>query len=79
MSEAAAESLSVTGLLDDPSASSWLKSALRSALERDVVDALNDALVLAEVLDVQLRLRLGIDESSPPVEAGSRPPSYVSK
>ena len=42
-------------ILDDPSASDWLKGALRSALERDPVDALNDALVLAGTLEERLR------------------------
>jgi hypothetical protein len=39
----------------DPSASSWLKEALKSALERDPVDALNDSLALAGVLEARLR------------------------
>ena len=51
-------------LLDDQAASTWLKSALRSALERDPVDALNDALVLAAALDVRLRTELGLEEST---------------
>jgi hypothetical protein len=62
MREAAAENFSVGQLLADPAASAWLKSALCSALERDIVDALNDALVLADVLDARLRSTLGIDE-----------------
>ncbi|MGH8159244.1 MAG: hypothetical protein ACREPQ_14080 [Rhodanobacter sp.] len=37
-------------ILADPSASFWLKAALTSALERDCVDAANDAELLAEVL-----------------------------
>lgn len=41
-------------ILDDPAASFWLKNALRSALDRDPVDALNDA----EVLVVALKERL---------------------
>jgi hypothetical protein len=45
-------------ILDDPSASDWLKGALRSALERDPVDALNDALVLAATLEERLRAAL---------------------
>jgi hypothetical protein len=52
----------VQALLEDPATSFWLKSTLMAALERDPVDALNDALVLAEVLDVELRARLGLDE-----------------
>ncbi len=47
-------------ILDDPSASDWLKDALRSALERDPVDALNDALVLAATLEGRLRIVLDL-------------------
>jgi len=39
----------------DESASDWLKSVLQSALVRDPVDALNDALLLASVLEEHLR------------------------
>ena len=42
-------------ILADPAASSWLKEALKSALERDPVDALNDALALAGTLEARLR------------------------
>ena len=53
---ALAESLpTVQDVLDDPAASVWLKVALAKALERDPVDALNDALVLAQALDNRLR------------------------
>ncbi len=38
---------SVASVLADPSASDWLKSALRAALARDPVDAANDADFLA--------------------------------
>ena len=48
-------------ILDDPAASDWLKGALRTALERDPVDALNDALVLAGVLEARLRVVLDLD------------------
>jgi len=41
-------------ILDDPAASFWLKNALRSALNRDPVDALHDA----ELLVVALKERL---------------------
>lgn len=34
----------------DPSVSFWLKKALRSSLERDPVDALNDAELLTQLL-----------------------------
>jgi hypothetical protein len=49
-------------ILADQAASAWLRSALQSALERDPVDALNDALVLAAVLDAHLRVELGLGE-----------------
>ena len=41
---------------------SWLKRALREALERDPVDALNDALFLAGILEDRLRSLLGLDD-----------------
>jgi hypothetical protein len=37
-------------ILVDVSASDWVKDTLRSALERDPVDALNDAEILATAL-----------------------------
>jgi hypothetical protein len=37
-------------VLGDPSASFWLKTALRSALSRDPVDAAHDSDVLAKLL-----------------------------
>lgn len=46
-------------ILADQAASAWL----RSALERDPVDALNDALVLAAALDARLRNELGLEET----------------
>ena len=47
-------------ILEDPAASEWLKSALRSAAARDPVDALNDALVLAATLEDRLRIELDL-------------------
>ena len=51
--------------LVDFSASDWLKAALRSALERDPVDALNDAEILVktlrEYIDAVQRLDGGIE------------------
>ena len=38
-------------VLADPAASFWLKDALRTALDRDPVDAANDAEVLAQLLE----------------------------
>lgn len=37
-------------LLEQHDVSYWLKNALRAAMERDPVDAVNDAELLAEVL-----------------------------
>lgn len=37
-------------ILASPSSSSWLKDALQAALQRDPVDAANDAELLAAVL-----------------------------
>lgn len=52
----------VTEVLTDPASSNWLRQSLEKALERDPVDALNDALVLASVLDAQLRATLGLHD-----------------
>jgi hypothetical protein len=49
-------------LLRDPTTSDWLKAALQRALERDPVDALQDALALAGILEERLRAKLGLDE-----------------
>jgi hypothetical protein len=54
MTEVAAV-LTADDVFRDGSASLWLKSALQSALERDLVDALNDALLLASLLEDKLR------------------------
>lgn len=37
----------------DPSASYWLQGSLKSALQRDPVDAANDAEVLAAILNAK--------------------------
>ncbi|MGH8144216.1 MAG: hypothetical protein ACREU2_17090 [Steroidobacteraceae bacterium] len=50
-------------ILGDQAASAWLRSALQAALERDPVDALNDALVLAAALDARLRSEFGLEET----------------
>lgn len=39
---------------NDPAASNWLKAALQGALERDPVDAVNDAQILLEALQEHL-------------------------
>jgi hypothetical protein len=57
----------VERLLADGATSAWLKSALESALQRDPVDALNDALLLAGLLEERLRLLFdlsGLEEVS---------------
>jgi hypothetical protein len=48
-------------IIADPAASDWLKLALQSALTRDPVDALNDALALAGILEERLRELLQLD------------------
>jgi len=52
----------ITEVLADRAASEWIKASLESALLRDPVDALNDALLLASVLDVQLRAKLDLQD-----------------
>ena len=44
---------SIDEILVDPAASLWLKSALRSALLRDPVDAANDSETLAGLLGLR--------------------------
>lgn len=53
----------VTEILADRAASAWLKESLEKALMRDPVDALNDALLLASVLDAQLRAVFDLEEA----------------
>lgn len=54
---------SAQDVLADTTASKWLKTALREALERDPADALNDALALAGILEDRLRTILELDDS----------------
>lgn len=54
---------SIDATMADSSVSIWLKTALRAALERDPVDALNDALALAGILEDRLRTALDLNES----------------
>ena len=56
------EVLEVGTVLADQSASYWLKQSIETALQRDPVDALNDALVLAAVLDSHLRDVLDLND-----------------
>ncbi len=44
---------SAEDILADQSASRWIKDALASALVRDPVDAANDAMILANILDTR--------------------------
>lgn len=46
-------------ILSDPAASYWLKDSLRVALNRDAVDALNDAEALAVALKDNYQLARG--------------------
>jgi hypothetical protein len=62
--EPTGEVLEAQAVLADPATSYWLKSAIEAALARDPVDALNDALVLAAVLDGHVREVMGLDEAS---------------
>ena len=52
--------------LEDPSASYWFITALRCALDRDPVDAANDAEALAHALRDRLNTILSRDEFTPP-------------
>jgi hypothetical protein len=66
MTESLMPMLTVEDVLADQAVSAWLKSALQSAIERDPVDALNDALVLSAILDTHLRVQLDLQWESPP-------------
>jgi hypothetical protein len=45
----------LASVMTDPTISAWLKEILLSALERDPVDALNDAHLLLTLLNLRLR------------------------
>ena len=47
---------SVQSVIADDTTCEWLRTALQSALQRDPVDSLNDALLLAGLLEERLRL-----------------------
>jgi len=57
-----ASEVAIAEVLADAATSAWLKAALRDALRRDPVDALNDALVLAAVLETHLRDVLDLED-----------------
>lgn len=44
------ESMSANDILNRQDASYWLKNAIKTALQRDPVDAVNDAEILVQVL-----------------------------
>lgn len=50
---------SIDAVLRDPSASAWLRTSLSAALDRDPVDAANEAEVLAQLLDRRCQEVLG--------------------
>lgn len=49
-------------VLNDDTASDWLKWALRSALNRDILDATNDAELLFMILSTRLNAVLAYNE-----------------
>jgi hypothetical protein len=51
----------IARVLADPSASDWLKDAIRSSLVRDPVDAANDAEVLSQLLQQRADANLAGD------------------
>ena len=63
MNEATPGALTAEHVIADEATSFWLKSALQTALERDPVDALNDAIILATTLEMRLRFVLDLDSS----------------
>ena len=61
MNAVPAESTAAEVILADEASSQWIRSALMSALKRDPVDALNDALLLATALESYLRTQLDLE------------------
>lgn len=61
--------------LRDPAASRWFRSSLASAMERDPVDAANDAEVLYRVLDRQAQRALVAARTSLDLRAGGAGPA----
>ena len=61
MNAVPAESTAAEVILADEASSQWIRSALMSALKRDPVDALNDALLLAAALESHLRTQLDLE------------------
>jgi len=57
-----ASEAAIAEVLADAATSAWLKAALRDALRRDPVDALNDALLLAALLETHLREVLDLED-----------------
>ena len=55
----------IESILSDPNSSGWLKTALLSALDREPIDAVNDA----EILSQALKDWLGMAESTSRVDA----------
>jgi DNA polymerase III epsilon subunit-like protein len=55
---------SIDEVLEDSATSWWLRDGISSALARDPVDALNDALLLAGLLDQHLRRVFELDNPS---------------
>jgi hypothetical protein len=56
---------SIEDVLADPTTSHWLKVALQSLVERDAVAALNDALVLAALLEARSQGVSGLEGHRP--------------
>lgn len=50
----------VRQIVNDPGTSDWLKQALLTALDRDIVDAFNDALLLTSILEERMRQSLDL-------------------
>lgn len=53
--------LSIKEVIDSPTVSYWLKDALKSALTRDPVDAVNDAELLVLILKDRMQRLLGAE------------------
>jgi hypothetical protein len=66
-------------ILDDPAASFWLKQQLELLHDRDIVDAVNDAWLLATLLEMRMREQFGIHGHVIPFERQARTPRESSR
>lgn len=62
----------ITDTLTTPETSAWLRTALKTALTRDPIEAATDATRLADLLCNRVETLLFLDEWSSPADTGSQ-------